>query len=179
MNYKHIFILGCVLTNFLLILISQTLLSSTLHKESYLSMFHVTLSLNNINLNQEFSIKYLGVIIDSNLLWKSQVSYIGKKIKQNIGILSKLRYFVNSDILVKLYYALIYPFLTYGLISWGNTYSSTTQPLFILQKRAMRVMTFSKFHEHSSPIFKRLNIVKLPDLVFLNIAVFMHKFHNR
>jgi len=43
----------------------------------------------------------------------------------------------------------------------------------------MRVMTFSKFHEHSSPIFKHLNIVKLPDLVFLNIAVFMCKFHNR
>ena len=40
-------------------------------------------------------------------------------------------------------------------------------------------MTFSKFHEHSSPIFKHLNIVKLPDLVFLNIAVFMYKFHNR
>ena len=45
------------------------------------------------------------------LTWKSQVSYIAKKIKRNIGILSKLRYYVNSDILVKLYYALIYPFL--------------------------------------------------------------------
>ena len=69
--------------------------------------FHVTLSLNGINLNQEFSIKYLGIIIDSNLSWKSQVSYIAKKIKRNIGILSKLRYYVNLDILVKLYYALI------------------------------------------------------------------------
>ena len=69
--------------------------------------FHVTLSLNGINLNQEFSIKYLGIIIDSNLSWKSQVSYIAKKIKRNIGILSKLRYNVNLDILVKLYYALI------------------------------------------------------------------------
>ena len=51
-------------------------------------------------------------MIDSNLSWKSQVSYIAKKIKRNIGILSKLRYYVNSDILVELYYALIYPFLT-------------------------------------------------------------------
>ena len=41
--------------------------------------FHVTLSLNNINLNQEFSIKYLGIIIDSNFSWISQVSYIVKK----------------------------------------------------------------------------------------------------
>ena len=69
--------------------------------------FHVTLSLNGINLNQEFSIKYLGIIIDSNLSWKSQVSYIANKIKRNVGILSKLRYYVNLDILAKLYYALI------------------------------------------------------------------------
>ena len=74
---------------------------------------------------------------------------------------------MNSDILVKLYYALIYPFLTYGLISWGNTYFSNTQPLFILQKRAMRVMTFSKFHEHSSPIFKHLVFLNCLTLSFL------------
>ena len=66
-------------------------------------------------------------MIDSNLSWKSQVTYIAKKIKRNIGILFKLRYYVNSDILVELYYALIYPFLTYALISWINTYSSTTK----------------------------------------------------
>ena len=42
----------------------------------------------------------------------------------NYRILPKPRYYVNSDILVKLYYALIYPFLTHGLISSGNTYSS-------------------------------------------------------
>ena len=66
-------------------------------------------------------------MIDSNLSWKSQVSYIAKKIKRNIWILSKLRYYVNSDILVKLYYALIYPFLTFVLISWINTCSSTTK----------------------------------------------------
>ena len=41
------------------------------------------------------------------------------------------------------------------------------------------MITFFKYHEHSSPIFKHLNIVKLPDLVILNIAVFMHKFHSR
>ena len=39
-------------------------------------------------------------------------------------------------------------------------------------------MTSSKFNEHLSRIFKRLNIVKRHDRVFLNIAVFMYKFHN-
>ena len=65
------------------------------------------------------------------------------------------------------------------MISWA-TYSSATRPLFILQKRIMSVVTFSKFHVHSSPIFKQLNVVKLSDFAFLNVAaVFMHIFHNR
>ena len=80
-------------------------------------------------------VKYLGILIDSNLSWKFHIDSICKKIKKSIGIFSKLRYFVPLKILVNLYYALIYPFLTYGLIVWGNTYSTTLQPLFILQKR--------------------------------------------
>ena len=40
-------------------------------------------------------------------------------------------------------------------------------------------MTFSRLREHSSPIFKRLNNIKLPDLVFLNIAVFIYNFTIR
>ena len=43
------------------------------------------------------------------------------------------------------------------------------------------VSTKSVFHKHSSLIFKHLNIVNLPNLVqiFLNIKVFVYKFHNR
>ena len=40
-------------------------------------------------------------------------------------------------------------------------------------------MTFSKFDEHSSPLFKTLNIIKLHDLVSYQIAIFMYKFKNR
>ena len=59
-----------------------------------------------------------------------------------------------------------------------QTLDSQKYDLQILQKTVMRVMTFSKFHEHYSPIFKHLHIVKRPDLVFLNIAVFMYKIHK-
>ena len=55
-----------------------------------------------------------------------------------------------------LYYALVYPFLIYGIIAWGNTYPTTLQPLFILQKKAIRFMTFSIFDEHTSPLFKKI-----------------------
>ena len=100
------------------------------------------------------------------------------KVKKSIGILSKLRYFVSLNTLRNLYYALIYPFLTYALIVWGCTYSSTLQSLFILQKRSIRIITFTKYYEHTSMLFKSLNIIKLIDLVTFHVAVFMKKFYN-
>ena len=114
-----------------------------------------SLMINNVALKQERYIKYLGFFIDSNLTWKPQVEYISKMRKRSLGILSKLRYYVDITILISLYYALIYPFLIYGIIAWGNTYPTTLQPLFVLQKEALRYMTFSKFDDHSSPLFKK------------------------
>ena len=39
-------------------------------------------------------------------------------------------------------------------------------------------MTFSKPDEHSGPLFKQLEILKLKDLVYFYNALFMYKFHN-
>ena len=70
-------------------------------------------------------------------------------------------------------------FLTYGIIIWGNTYKTTLQPIFISQKKAMRIITFSRFNEHSSPLFKSLKIKKFLDLVTFYLAIFMYKYHNK
>ena len=137
------------------------------------------LFLCNSELKREYSIKYLGVWIDSHLNWKDQIEFITKKIRRNIGILCKLRHFVDQGILLKLYYALIYPFLIYGIVIWGSSYESTLKPIFILQKKSMRIITFSQFDCHSSPLFKSLKIIKFFDLITLHIAIFMYKFHNK
>ena len=97
---------------------------------------------------------------------------------RSIGILCKRRYYVTLPILIQLYYSLIYPFLTYGIIIWGNTYMTTLHPLNILQKKAMRLMTFSNFDEHTEPLFKRNGLLKLNDLIFLYNSLFMYDFYN-
>ena len=141
-------------------------------------LFDPILIINGKHLKREYSIKYLGIFIDSHLNWKSQVNYIAKKINRSIAILSKLRYYLDRHTLITLYNTLIYPFLIYGITIWGNTYPSTVQPLLILQKKATRITTFSQFDAHSTPLFKHLKILKFPDLVNFHTAIFMHKFYN-
>ena len=117
--------------------------------------------------------------MDNNLNWKSHATYIAKKIKRSIGILSKLRYYITLDNLISLYFALLYPFLIYDILIWGNTYPTNIKPLFILQKHAIRLITFSKFDEHTSPLFKIIGILKFFNLVTLHISLFMFKFHKK
>ena len=55
------------------------------------------------------------IFLGENILWQSAT-----KISKAIGMLSKLRHFVPSSVLVNIYNALITLYLTYGLISWGG-----------------------------------------------------------
>ena len=131
------------------------------------------------SLKRSSCIKYLGLYVDSSLSWKDHIDYVCKKVKRSIGVLSKLRQFVTTTVLKTLYYSLVYPFLIYGITVWGNTYQTTLNPLYILQKKVVRVITFENFDAPSSPKFKCLSILKLPDLVTLYVSIFMHKFHQQ
>lgn len=114
--------------------------------------YSISLQINNKAINQKKSIKYPGIIIDSNLSWKDHVHELCKKLSRGTGILLKLRHFVTIDILIQVYYSIIYPFLTYGVLIWGNTFHVTNiQPLFILQKKAVRIMNFSSYQAHTRP----------------------------
>ena len=50
----------------------------------------IKLYVNNTLLEEKNHVKYLGIMMDNNLNWKSHATYIAKKIKRSIGILSKL-----------------------------------------------------------------------------------------
>ena len=72
----------------------------------------------------------------------------------------------------------VYPFLTYGSIAWGNTYATTLKPVVVLQKKAVRIITFSNRDAHSNPLFSKLGLIKLMDLVTIHTALFMFQYHH-
>ena len=140
--------------------------------------YPINLIINNKILEEKKYVKYLGIIMDCNLNWKQHIHELSKKVSRSIGILSKLRHYVPQSILIQIYYSIVFPFLIYGVLIWGNTYKTNIYPLVILQKKAIRIITFSHFQSHTSPLFKKFNLLKLPDIVYLYTAVFMHQFHK-
>ena len=85
---------------------------------------------------------------------------------------------MNIDAIVDLYYASVHSLLFFSLISWGNSYEFNLHPVFLFQKRVIRIITFSSFLEHISPFFKSLKTMKSFDLVRFILSDFMYKFHK-
>ena len=58
-------------------------------------------------------VKYLGVCLDEYLNWNPQIQHVNSKLAKKIGIIYKLRNYVDLNVLMQLYYTLIYPYLNY------------------------------------------------------------------
>ena len=78
-----------------------------------------------------------------------------------------------------LYNYLIYPFFTYGVHVWGLTYLTYLTPLTTLQKRLVRIMTFSEPLSHSEPLLKSLNLLKFWDIIHVEIISFVYQWFHK
>jgi hypothetical protein len=67
----------------------------------------LSICIDNQSIREATSVKYLGVLIDSTLSWRPHISELSKKIAKSVGIISKLRHYLNTDILISIYYSLI------------------------------------------------------------------------
>ena len=78
-------------------------------------------------------VKFLGVLLDETLSWRSHLIELSRKLARSVGIFYKLRHYVPLDTLISIYYALLYPFLTYGIVVWGATYENLIKPILTAQ----------------------------------------------
>ncbi len=76
--------------------------------------------------------------IDKYISWDQQINHVKNKTAKNTGIINKLRNYLDIKMLKQLYYAIVYPYINNGLISWSNTYTSKLQKIRIGQHKCIR-----------------------------------------
>ena len=122
-------------------------------------------------------IKYLGVYIDENLTWKYQQEQLQTKLKRAHNLLSIARHYVPKQSLLAIYHGSFSSHLSYGCQIWGQTLNDNSK-LVSAQKKALRIINFSGAQDHSTPIFKELNVLKIQDVIKLNNIILTHKVLN-
>ena len=114
-----------------------------------------------------------------NLNFRKHIEVIENKLSRSLAILFKLKPVLPQNALLKLYYAMVHPYLIYGLVAWGSTFPSYIEKLNILQNKAVKLIGGGNYLDRATPYYSKLNILKLPDLYKLEIAKFVHRFmHN-
>ena len=105
----------------------------------------ISIRFNGIKLTPVDHVKYLGMYLDSYLSWEYHIHELSKKLSRANGILSKLRYNVPPEICLQVYYAIFYTHLIYGCNVWGLTSEENINKIEVLQKKCVRILTFSPF----------------------------------
>ena len=121
----------------------------------------------------------VNVSFDFNYNFMLSTSKSCQKLARTCGIFFKIRNLLPLDVLICLYDALFLSFLQYGLIVWGQTYASYIDPIFKLQKKAVRVISFQPRLSPSLPIFKDPKLLKLSKIFELRLLIFVFDSVNK
>ena len=136
------------------------------------------ININNTEIKFVEYVKYLGILLDNKLSWKSRVSSLCSKISKVCGIFYKLRYYVLLCTLRIVYFSLLQSYLQYSLINWGRANKSTINPLEKLQNKIIRISLFCHKRTANGNLFAKFHVLKLTNLYKLECAKFTYKFEN-
>ena len=152
---------------------SNFILSS--HSKTRNANFNIRMG--EVALRRVTSVKYLGVILDENISWTEQMIYLSKKLSCSAGIFSKLRYYLNKDVLTRVYHSLFNSHLQYAILCWGSASSSNLQRLQVIQNRAIRNMSKCPRYYRLDNVYLNYRILKVKELYDLEISKFMYQHH--
>lgn len=122
--------------------------------------------------NNQLSIKYLGIYLDSRMDFKAHVLSLLSKLSKSIYLLRQLRSLLSRSVLRMTYFAVFHSHLSYATLAWGN--SSNAYKVFLLQKQAVRTIYGAGYTDHCRPIFKDLKILTLSGQYILDCILYAH-----
>ena len=124
----------------------------------------VKLFVNDKKLEQKYFKKFLGINFNKQLSWSKHIEITNNKLHKGIGILTKLRKYVQEETMKNLFNSFLKPYIEYGNLAWGGA-----------PKTTMRDM--DKF-DSVKPFYEYLQILPFKDNMKLLQGKFMWKLVN-
>ena len=141
------------------------------------SVSYPDLQINGNKIERVTEFNFLGLVLQSNLSWNKHINHISLKVSKAIGIIYRLKSVYPLAVLLTLYNTLVLPYFNYCILLWGSKIKENHQ-LYLLQKKAVRIITHSNYITHTEPLCKQYGIIKLTDMFSLAIWKFYYKLMN-
>ena len=128
---------------------------------------------NGFVIEQSESVKYLGVVLDDKLNWRAHLKSLKSKLSRSCFVMSKLRYYLDTDTLKMVYYSLFYPHIQYCISAWGGAADCHLKPIVCMQKRVVRYVCRVPALTPTNPLFIKTGFLKLNEVLKLQICKLM------
>lgn len=146
---------------------------------SRVKMENLRVDINGQAIQRENNIKFLGIYIDEIINFSTHIDHLVGKLSKYVGLFYKLRTYLPQNALLGLYRSLFEPHLNYCNAIWCNTYLTYLQKLLVLQKKVIRVISWSDYNAPSNPLFHRLKLLKLTECNYFHNACVMYSVVNK
>lgn len=115
--------------------------------------------------------KTLGVLFSNHMSWSQHIDYIISKLAGVIGMLYRHRLILPQSVKLLLYNTLFVSHLNYCHLIWGTTTKTNLYRIFLLQKRAIRLVCSVPHDFHTDLIFANLGIMKIHEYYKYRLAM--------
>ena len=119
--------------------------------------------------------KFLGIYFDDKMTFKSHVIHLSQRLSRTAALLYQVKDLMPEFVLKKMYYAHVQSLLCYCNLIWCNTNKTDLNPIALLQKRIIRIITNSNILAHTQPLFQQSKILNIDNLRKLSLASYAYK----
>lgn len=100
----------------------------------------IPLTIHQTTIERLNTVKYLGLQLDHKLTFDEHINELARYVSSVIGIMYKVRSFLPRHIMHSIYNSLIHSKLMYMISIYGNGKKTAIDRLFVLQKRALKII---------------------------------------
>lgn len=140
---------------------------------------HDSLKINNIPLQQKNAEKYLGLRMDSQLTWKSQIEHIKNKLSSLLGSLRHMVRCIPRRLRYTIYNALVKPHLLYLIEVWGSAAKTKLAEIQVAQNKIIKMLFHYPYLTPTKKIYTETKLMNIKQLYIYNICIFIRKTINK
>ena len=135
------------------------------------------IQLGRVSVRIDTSCRLLGLEVDDSLSWSNHIAGLATKLSRSCYALHQLKRSCGLEVVKTFYFSNFYSQMRFGVIHWGM--NSNSSRIFILQKRAIRIMFSIPRGESCRAIFKDHGLMTFYDVYILEILCFVYRFKER
>ena len=139
----------------------------------------INITINNKTVLQATSFKYLGLTLTPDLSWQQHIDNMITKINRRLGVLRRIKQFLNLDTRCILYTSLILPLFDYADTIWGDKNNVVLMnSLQTLENKAAKIILDELPWYSATEALRRLKWTKLQTRRHNHRCTFIYKCMN-